>query len=106
MCAASDVNKFITSFTLGTTPKLQDTFGELLSLASHWKTIGTLLGVDDHKINSIKSDQNDVNDCLREMLLQWDKQINPPPTWKQLANVIKHIDPNKAQEITRKFCMC
>ena len=38
----------------GDTPKLQDVFKEIFGLASHWKSIGTLLGLKSHLLDNIK----------------------------------------------------
>ena len=62
-------------------------------------------GVDAGIIDSIKCEElKEPTECLRRMLLVWLKQINPLPTWKQLADVVKAIDASKAQEITIKYC--
>ena len=36
------------------------------------------------------------------MLSEWLKQVDPQPTWKQLADEVNNIDPAKAQEIMIK----
>lgn len=59
------------------TPKLQDVFKELFGLASHWKTIGTLLGLKGDLLNKIKSDEAETHDRLQKMLSEWLKQVDP-----------------------------
>lgn len=79
--------------------KLKNTFTLLLPLATQWKTIGTLLGIEKHILDKIKSDEDGVNDRLQEMLSEWHKQIDPLPTWRDLAKAVERVDPQKAKEI-------
>ena len=41
--------------------ELKDAFRDLLPLASHWKTIGTLLGVQAHILHNIRSEEDEVH---------------------------------------------
>ena len=88
----------------GGKPELRDVFKKLLPLASYWKTIGTLLGVSKPILDKIKSDEEGANDHLQEMLSEWLKQIDPPPSWTALAESVEMIDSSKAMEI-RKHCL-
>ena len=74
-------------------------FRKLLPLAFHWKTIGTLLDIPQHVLNRIQRDESGVNDCLRVMLSEWLKQVDPPPRWKDLADAVDDVDKQKAKEI-------
>ena len=76
----------------------------MLSLATHWKTIGTLLGISKPVLDRIRSDEEGANDRLQEMLAEWLKQTDPPPTWTALADAVEMVDSSKAQEI-RKHCV-
>ena len=88
----------------GGKPELGDVLDKLLPLATHWKIIGTLLGVSKHVLDKIKSDEEGANDRLNEMLSEWLKQIDPPPSWTKLAKAVETLDPSKAVEI-RKHCL-
>ena len=55
-------------------------------------------------LDKIKSDEEGVNDRLQEMLSEWLKQIDPPPSWTALADAVKMVDPSKAVEI-REHCL-
>ena len=79
-------------------------FKKLLPFVTHWKTIGTLLGVSKPVLDKIKSDEEGANDRLQEMLSEWLKQIDPPPSWTALAAAVEAVDPSKAMEI-RKHCL-
>ena len=80
-------------------PKLRDVFKRLLPLAEKWKTIGTLLGVENHILKNIKRDEEGVEDCLQAMLSEWLKQIDPQPTWMGVVDATEVVDPSKAEEI-------
>ena len=78
-------------------------FNELLDLASHWKTIGTLLGLESQLLEKIKSDEEGAHDRLQKMLSEWLKQADPPPTWKNITEAVERVDATKAQEIRKHF---
>ena len=88
---------------LGGNLQLKDAFRELLPLATDWKTIGTLLGLPEHILEKIKTDEDTAHDRLQKMLSEWLKQVGSP-TRKALADAVENIDKVKAQEI-RKHCM-
>ena len=56
-----------------------------------------------HVLDKIQSDEEGVEDCLREMLSQWLNQVDPPPTWKDLADAVDAVDPKKAKEIREQY---
>ena len=72
---------------------------KLLPLANDWKTIGCLLGVTRTVIERIKLEEVGIRDCLQGVLAEWLKQVNPPPTWKQLVDAVEGVDQSKAEEI-------
>ena len=80
--------------------ELRDVFKELLHLASQWKSIGILLGIQMGVLNKIKVDEgDDCNLCLATALSEWLKQVNPPPSWNNLADVIETVDRNTAAKL-------
>ena len=93
------MNDHVSYHSIGERPKLKDTLKELLPLASKWKIIGTLLGIENHVLSRIRADEDGVCDRLQEMLSEWLKQIDPPPTWAALADAVETVDELKAQEI-------
>lgn len=40
---------------------------------------------------------------LREMLVEWLKQVKPPPTWTQLADAVEPFDPAKAEHLRSTY---
>ena len=88
-------------FIIDDKPKFRDAFRNLLSLANKWRTIGALLGVERHVLESIKKDEDGVDDCLQAMLSAWLKQIDPLPTWKELSDAVEKVDVDKALEIRK-----
>ena len=78
---------------------LSNVFKDLLPLAADWKNIGALLGIKEHILAKIRADETSVRDCLREMISEWLKQVEPPPTWAALADAVENLDKSKAQEI-------
>ena len=72
----------------------------LLPEAKHWHNIGIFLEVPEPTLEQIESDyRGDCQQCVREMIKRWLKQVNPPPSWKALADALKIINPRLAEQI-------
>ena len=87
-------------------PKLKDVFRLLYSHAGHWKAIATLLGINEHVLESIDKEEKGIHDCLRRMLSAWLKELSPPPMWKDLIDATETIDIVKAQELKKYIMSC
>ena len=99
-------NKFIIIIVIAVVAEriqLNDVSKVLRPLATQWKTIGIFLGLQQHVLERIRCDEIGINDRLHEMLSEWLKQVNPPPTWEDLANAIEDIDQLKVQEIRSRI---
>ena len=73
--------------------ELRDVFKLLHPVASDWQNIGTLLGIDESSLSTIRANENNkVISCLREMLSLWLKQSSPRPTWEALSDAVKPFD--------------
>ena len=83
-------------------PTLQDLLRRLLPISSQWKNIGVLLGIPLHRLERIKSDEENVNDRMREMLSEWLKLSNHPPTWTTLTDAVQIVDESLAQYIKQQ----
>lgn len=71
----------------------------LLPLSAHWRNIGAMLELDNDELRKISTDYKVVDDCLREMLCLWLKQVKPQPTRKALAEAVRVYDPKRAEKI-------
>ena len=91
------------NFLIDDKPKLKDVFKDLLPLATYWKTIGTLLEIEEHVLDMINSDEDRAHDCLQKMISEWLKRVDPTPTWRDLADAVGHVDTDKAQYL--KTCI-
>ena len=81
-------------------PTLKQAFKMLLPLSDHWKNIGLLLDLKNESIRKIDTECRGIpDDCLREMLSLWLKQIDPRPTRKTLIEAVETYDPKLAQKI-------
>ena len=89
---------------IGDKPKLKDVFKLLLPLASRWKAIGALLGAQESDLDKVRHDEQEAEDCLRKLISWWLKQVDPSPTWKDLADVLETLDPQIALKI-RQQCI-
>lgn len=64
-----------------------------------------LLGLPEDVLETISSDEQKVDNCLRKMVSRWLRQVNPPPTWKDLVDAVKTVNPQKAEEIRNQCCV-
>ena len=90
-------------------PELKDIFKELYTKAADkWENLGIFLGVNPGQLDAIKTSTNNQSsqNCLREMLKTWLKQIGPAPTWKAMVNAIKDLDDLQlVSELEKKYCV-
>ena len=91
------------SSILGGKPNLADAFRQLLPISKEWKNIGALLTFSSDDLGRLEHDEPDTNSCLRAMLSEWLKQVNPSPTWTQLVHAVEPLDPSKAKELQNCF---
>ena len=81
-------------------PTLSQTFKILVHKSDRWRNIGLLLDLDDGILGKIDAEYRGIPDnCLREMLSLWLKQVNPQPTRNALAEAVKVYDPKLAEQI-------
>ena len=77
---------------------LPKAFKLLLPVASEWENIGLCLGLCDFE-DSVKATAKTPASCLREMLKLWLNRVDPPPTWKELAEAVEPFDGDIAAKI-------
>jgi len=56
--------------------------------STKWCNIGLQLRVPKNTLDSLKVQFTDPRECLRELLNEWLKQIDPTPTWKALIDAL------------------
>ena len=90
---------------LGGKPEVVEAFRQLLPISKDWESIGTLLKVPIGTLDNIKfsADKSDMHSRLRAMLIEWLKQVNPPPTWAQLADAVEPFDQAKAEQLRTRY---
>ena len=78
---------------------------------SKWKVLGVDLGLDPNKLDQIKKDNTESENCLYEMLSEWLKQQYDvdkygKPTWRKLADEVGELDSALASKIRKEYCHC
>ena len=86
---------------------LKSLHSELHPVSDKWFSIGVQLQVPIGTLKCIRSDIRTVAECLLEMLTVWLRQINPPPTWNILTEVLESPPVGEillAQWLRDKYC--
>lgn len=74
-----------------TEPSLKDLLEGSLSHATHWKEIGSLLGVNPRDLKIIENDNMyRVQPCCRAMLEKW-LEVDPDASWPKLFEAVNQI---------------
>ena len=68
---------------------LKNVRGLLYDVREKWYDIGIELEIDAKELDIIRDKFADPGTCLLEMIKIWLKSINPQPTWKTLADVLR-----------------
>ena len=66
-----------------------------------WKFIGIELGIDIGTLEAVDANHKNVEDCLREMINGWLKNVNPRPT----RGAIKAALQSDCVNIPGKYCL-
>ena len=75
----------------------------LLPEAKNWHNIGVLLGLSESTLEQIECDYpGRCQDCVREMIKSWLKQMEPQPTWKDLAEAVGVVNPSLSKKIVER----
>ena len=76
------------------------------TVASKWKSIGTLLDISEEELRAISQrEHGDPQECLMAMLNVWLHQTNPPASWPEIAAAVEFIGKHDiAREIRQKYC--
>lgn len=87
-----------------TTLTLPSAYKIIFSLGSEWKNVGLFLELDIGTLDKIEHDYRKANDCLREMLRTWLKQVSSTPSWQALTDAVEPFDPAVAEKIRTTYC--
>ena len=85
-------------------PRLTTLLNELTNrVAAKWEAIGISLQLESGLLEIIKEDNpNDCRARLREMLKEWMKQVNPPPSWSAIIKAVKDAGYSRLARILRE----
>ena len=86
---------------------LNDVRKELWDISVKWYDIGLELRLRTGVLENIRYQNQDAPTCLREMLLQWLKKVDPPPTWEGVACALESRtvgEPRLAEQLRTKYC--
>ena len=78
--------------------QLPTAFKLVVSLSNEWENIGLCLGLNNFE-ESIKTSAGTAPSCLRETLKLWLNRVDPPPTWKELAEAVEPFNSDIAAKI-------
>ena len=81
--------------------------GEVYHVRAKWYNLGLGLKVAVSTLDVIATQYRDPGDALREMMHEWLKGINPPPTWKGLIEALRSRILNQvllADQLEQKYC--
>ena len=68
-----------------------------------WYNIGLELDIDPETLNTIKGNNDNIDDRFRSMLMTWLKMVDPKPTWEALAEALR--SPTVGYEHLAERCM-
>ena len=72
----------------------------LLPEAKNWQIIGTLLEIPEEILDQIEADHpSNCQLCVRQLIKVWLKQVDSPPSWKNLAEAVHELNPSLAKKI-------
>ena len=80
---------------------------ELLDVSHKWFDIGLELKLSVGTLERLRHQYPDTSTCLREMLLEWLKKVDPPPTWEGLACALESRvvgEPRLGEQLRTKSC--
>ena len=88
--------------------ELYGVLNELHVVKAKWHDLGGSLKVKEFILAAIRVEFRDIpNDCLREMLSHWLKQVNPRPCWSAIVASLRMSivdEPQLAQTLEAKYC--
>ena len=75
----------------------------LIPIRNSWRDIGDKLFINPQILQKIENTYpTRAEQCLREMLREYLQRTDPPPSWKELVDVVMEHDENVAKSIVRR----
>ena len=72
----------------------------LLPEAKNWQIIGSLLEIPEELLDQIEADHpSNCQLCVRQVIKAWLKQVDPSPSWKNLAEAVHVLNPSLTKKI-------
>jgi len=69
---------------------LGDVQRKIFAVKTEWYNLGLELGLRPPTLDSIcNKHSGDPSQCFRQVLQEWLKGVNPPPTWQAMVNALK-----------------
>ena len=88
--------------------ELYDVLNELHVVRAKWHLLGGSLRLKESVLAAIRAEFRDIPDnCLREMLSYWLKQVTPRPCWSAIVAALRMpivYEPQLAQTLKAKYC--
>ena len=78
-----------------------------MDVKKEWYSLGLVLGLRQPTLKQIKQNEDDIDDCKREMVAQWLNQVdNSKPTYASLEAALRNttVKCNRIAENVRKHC--
>ena len=79
---------------------LKDLLNELCDI-THWFWFGVNLGVSKARLLQIKAEYRDIQDCIREVILEWEKQ--EIPKWFKVVQALPKGYKRKADCLAKRY---
>ena len=86
---------------------LQDVLTEILEVQNESRYLGLALKIPTHVLDAIHSSSANPQDCLRRVLEEFLRDVNPRPTWSAIAVALRTPSvnlPRVAERIETKYC--
>ena len=86
---------------------LSDVLGDLLEAQNKSRYLGLALKIPTHVLDAIHSPSANPQDCLRRVLEEFLRGVDPRPTWSVIAVALRHPSVNLhrlAEKIEKKYC--
>ena len=84
-----------------------DVLDEIIEAQNHSLVIGRHLKLPEHEIETIELTYKQPRDRLLRVLLEFLKQVDPPPTWRRIVDALRSPSvnlPKLAMRVENNHC--